>query len=1272
MSSVPLLTHPGRAAQRAVLVLGMHRSGTSAVTQALHLLGLDVPGNLIPANPQENPTGFWESADIVAVHQAFLAAAGSDWDDPTPLPAALFQGTEARLCRERLHRLLVRDLADSPLFAIKDPRMCRLMPLWRDLLREMAIEPAVVIPIRHPLDIAASLARRNRFARSASIRLWLSHLVLAERDSRGLSRLFVDYSDFVDDPRRGGRRLHRFLGLPGEPASRRLEAIAAEIQPRHRHHDTATTPGPVEALPPLAAELFAAAQAATRGVPLDEAALERAGTFLDQAYSLFDEGADPARLDQRLRQQIDALGHLSSQWAGQLVETGNCTRALGFIDTVRVHPGGSIEIAGWAIDRRLGHAAEAVVLVVNGTAVAAAPVDRVRADVRVAEAGDGSHLDRRPGFSIFLKPEAAGDFSSTNARVLAFGPGSEALGALDWTPQADRSLAAHFELLLGIERQNHQRQLAELRAGLDQSRQAAEERLREAQAELDRERALGEAALVQLRRDQEAPGADRAALEETLAESAALLTQARADLATAEAVRQTLETRHAALDQRFAALLAERQATLGSTAWAVARLLGRGGRLLPWAGWLARRLRRRRVSPLDARMVIESGLFNPGAYLAAYPDVDGDPLDHFLTHGGAEGRNPSPAFRCADYAKAHQLPAGTNPLLHHLRATLERFRASGCFDPAFYRRTYSDVARSRIDPAWHFLTRGWSEGRCCAAGIDLAPLRRSLGPETNLVLCLESFLDAVATVGDALRPPETFAADWYLARNPDVATAGIPPWRHYLRHGWRERRDPNLMFDTGWYLDRNPDIAAAGINPLLHYLRYGAEEGRDPHPLFDTAFYAEANRAETDRRGALAHYLRVGRGEGRPTRPPRSPLTAASLPAATGPRLLFVLHGLGGGTERHCRDMAALLEAEGTEVWALQSARGERLSLSRWSGGEAPRVYHAATPGEWEALLADLRALRLRHLHCHHFIGFPATILTLPAALGLPYDVTLHDYAWVCPRVTMIGADGRYCRRAEGSGVICEQCLASAGPHEGIALDPGQPGAVAAWQAERARLLRGARRLFVPDSDVAERITALIALPTPPVVRPHPEPVRRIRPRLPVAGERIRVAVIGGISRDKGGDLLLDCAEAARRDGLPLSFEVIGALVSAERARRLPNLTIHGPYRREDLPGLLRRIRCHLALFLPICPETYCYTLSEGLEAGLFPVVTPLGAPARRVRALGWGAVIPPDARPEGINRLLLRSALSHPLPGPALRFGTSYSSLLHEYYDVSWADAPV
>jgi len=102
-----------------------------------------------------------------------------------------------------------------------------------------------------------------------------------------------------------------------------------------------------------------------------------------------------------------------------------------------------------------------------------------------------------------------------------------------------------------------------------------------------------------------------------------------------------------------------------------------------------------------------------------------------------------------------------------------------------------------------------------------------------------------------------FARDWYLARYPDVARAGVNPVRHYLRRGAIEGRDPNPHFDSDWYLLRNPDVAKAGVNPLVHYLRRGAIEGRDPNPHFDTVRYLTEN-PDAARAGVnpLVHYLR--------------------------------------------------------------------------------------------------------------------------------------------------------------------------------------------------------------------------------------------------------------------------------------------------------------------------------------------------------------------------------------------------------------------------------
>jgi glycosyltransferase involved in cell wall biosynthesis len=113
-----------------------------------------------------------------------------------------------------------------------------------------------------------------------------------------------------------------------------------------------------------------------------------------------------------------------------------------------------------------------------------------------------------------------------------------------------------------------------------------------------------------------------------------------------------------------------------------------------------------------------------------------------------------------------------------------------------------------------------------------------------------------------------FDSSWYLARNSDVAAAGMEPLVHYIEFGAAEGRNPNPLFDTCWYLAQNPDVAKAGLNPLAHYLASGAEEGRDPHPLFDTDWYATQNLdVFAAAVNPLAHFLESGAKEGRAPHP---------------------------------------------------------------------------------------------------------------------------------------------------------------------------------------------------------------------------------------------------------------------------------------------------------------------------------------------------------------------------------------------------------------------
>jgi hypothetical protein len=99
-----------------------------------------------------------------------------------------------------------------------------------------------------------------------------------------------------------------------------------------------------------------------------------------------------------------------------------------------------------------------------------------------------------------------------------------------------------------------------------------------------------------------------------------------------------------------------------------------------------------------------------------------------------------------------------------------------------------------------------------------------------------------------------FDPAWYLAVYPDVGLTDLDPAVHFVRHGWREGREPNPYFDPVWYLEINTDVAAVGLNPLLHYLRHGDLEGRRPVPYFDPDWYRMAHGLASDR-PALRHFL---------------------------------------------------------------------------------------------------------------------------------------------------------------------------------------------------------------------------------------------------------------------------------------------------------------------------------------------------------------------------------------------------------------------------------
>ena len=182
----------------AVIVLGMHRSGTSSVAGALVQLGGSAPRHLMAASP-DNPRGFWESPVVRALNDDILAAGGSEWWDWRQFDAGRIDAAQANSLHSRARAVLVDEFGDAHFPIVKDPRMCRIMRFWRPVFEDLAWSPHVVLPVRSPLEVARSLRRRDGSDVAMNCLIWMRHVLDAEFDTRGMKRAVLDWSRFLQD-----------------------------------------------------------------------------------------------------------------------------------------------------------------------------------------------------------------------------------------------------------------------------------------------------------------------------------------------------------------------------------------------------------------------------------------------------------------------------------------------------------------------------------------------------------------------------------------------------------------------------------------------------------------------------------------------------------------------------------------------------------------------------------------------------------------------------------------------------------------------------------------------------------------------------------------------------------------------------------------------------------------------------------------------------------------------------------------------------------------
>ena len=778
----------------AVLVAGMHRSGTSALTRLLVGLGCDAPRTRMQADPH-NALGYWESSVIVDLNDAVLASAGSSWDDSGPFNSDWHASPAAAPYRERALGALEREFGDSPLFVLKDPRICRLLTFWKGAVAQFGAEPCVAIPVRNPMEVAASLAQRDLIEEPLGALLWLRNVLDAEASCRDDTRAFIRYDDLLANWESAAERLGRKLSIAWPRRSGRAALDIEENLPRTLKHqvradaDVHGAPGLADWVKGSYAILNRWARDDVRTG--DEVRLEETKAAFDEAEAAFRRPLtlglrarqQEARLDGELaerRREVDALAAKIDSKDSQLAELGSTlTERDGRIDALEHQVRGRDgQIA--AKDRQLADLGSA--LTERDGQIAAK--DRQLADL-------GSALTERDVRIDALEHRVRGRDGRIDAlehRVLGRDGRIDALErrALEREGQIDAK----------------DRQLADLGSALterDVRIDALEHQV------LDRDRRLADLGSALTERDVRIDALEHQVLDRDgridALETQVLDQDRRIDAAEvgARAQTQELEALHASISWRvtrplrgakriWAAASRNGAKALGFAFMLPARL---AWRLLPLPKARKERTRRAALRRLPKRLA---------------------------------GHNASLYDRAGGYVHASRLDLAD----YNHRAAQGKGAVPILFDPDWYLANNEDVRLAGVDPIGHYLEWGAVEGRLPMpiASDDIEPMIESLHR-----------LD--------LKDPSAFSFDgaFYKALHPDLASLDDAALaQHHEAHGRAESRVASkgefvdqlcrhpaeipLDFHADEYIDLYPDLSGFAERPALEALRHYMLHGR--------------------------------------------------------------------------------------------------------------------------------------------------------------------------------------------------------------------------------------------------------------------------------------------------------------------------------------------------------------------------------------------------------------------------------------------------------------
>ncbi len=699
--------------RRGLLVLGMHRSGTSALGRVLSLLGADLPAQTI--GPDEfNASGYWEAPELYRLHDQMLARAGSRWDDWRPFRLASLDPYDRAGIEHAFLQFLDREFHDSKLFFVKDPRICRFVPLWLDVLRNFSTAPGIIIPVRHPFAVAQSLEKRDGFSLAKSAMIWLRHVVDADHATRHVPRSFVDYDSLLTDWREQVDRIAREIGITWpQPIPAIADEIDRFLSVRLRHHVASV--GALDESKDVVSWVRRA-YAAVRALARD-GDHEAARRDLDQVRAEFDnaclalgelEREERSHVAQESLSQLGVVSKQSLDRSMQQLDRRCTALDAGLRDTLARTNAVDMTVS---VLQRTAEQQERAMIAIQSQAdevrsrsealghTTTELVSRIEAVAAQSEHRDTA-LEHLAGRIEVHQADVARHLAELGERAVQQDATIEKLAA----EQGERFAGVAAELRQITDRVAHRETTVDAVVATHERRHA--ELLQRIDAQARRIDALEKAVAASARQDDthaetlrhvDAHEARLSRMQYSLDGAVARLD---AITARAGASRKVSWTKRAKERLRGAGRRIER------TVRKVRKEFGRVIRLQTLRNYLARRHFRQVV-----RRIRTSGLFDTAWYLREYPDVAAtgmDPVLHFIEHGVREGRCPNPFFHTRWYLEQYPdvYAEKADPLLHYLdHGAAEGRDPSPLFQTTSWVARHPELRRSKQNPLAHYLSQ---------------------------------------------------------------------------------------------------------------------------------------------------------------------------------------------------------------------------------------------------------------------------------------------------------------------------------------------------------------------------------------------------------------------------------------------------------------------------------------------------------------------------------------------------------------------------------------